>query len=94
MIADLTGQHNDTRMNISLVLTAVQHGAVMANHVEVTKIHKKLDQVKGTERICGARVKDRMTGDEWDVKCRVSRKASAIGPYSPAGYHQRYRAIQ
>jgi hypothetical protein len=67
------GQHNDSRMNISLALTAVQHGAVMANHVEVTKLHKKVDPSRGgVERICAADVKDMMTGESWTVKCRVS----------------------
>jgi hypothetical protein len=27
----------------------------------------------GKERISGVRMKDRMTGEEWDVKCKVSR---------------------
>jgi glycerol-3-phosphate dehydrogenase len=65
------GQHNDTRMGISLVMTAVQHGAIMANHVEVTQLHKKFDQKRNIDRICGATLKDNMTGETWDVKCRV-----------------------
>jgi len=45
----------------------------MANHVEVTKLHKKADPSRGgAERICAADVKDMMTGDTWTVKCRVS----------------------
>ncbi len=68
-----SGQHNDSRMNISLVMTAVQHGAVVANHTEVVALHKKADATRGgQERICGARLKDRMTGEEFDVKCKVS----------------------
>ena len=60
-------------MNISLVMTAVQHGAIVANHTEVTAIYKSADASRGgQERICGARLKDNMTGEEWDVKCRVS----------------------
>lgn len=60
-------------MNIALAMTAVQHGAIVANHTEVVKLHKKPDAKKGgQERICGARLKDKMTGEEWDVKCRVS----------------------
>ncbi|MCO5593776.1 hypothetical protein L7F22_047793 [Adiantum nelumboides] len=65
------GQHNDTRMNIALALTAVHHGAVAANHTSVTALHKK--QVPGRpDQICGARLRDELTGDEWDVKARVS----------------------
>ena len=66
------GQHNDSRMNISLIMTAVQHGAVVANHTEVTKLHKKYDASKDCERIYAATVKDRMTDEEFVVKCRVS----------------------
>lgn len=60
-------------MNISLVMTAVQHGAIMANHVEVTALHKKFDAAKNTERIYAATMKDKMTGDEFTVRCRVSQ---------------------
>ena len=73
------GQHNDSRMNISLVMTAVQHGAIVANHVEVTKLHKKYDPAKGRERIWAASVKDRMTGEEWVVKCRVGLHSLQLG---------------
>ena len=67
-------------MNVSLALTAVQHGAVMANHVEVTKLHKKPDASRGgAERICAADVRDQMTGETWTVKCRVSSCAFYLG---------------
>jgi glycerol-3-phosphate dehydrogenase len=77
----VSGQHNDSRMNISLVMTAVQHGAVMTNHTEVTKLHKKMDPKKGTERICAATVRDRMTGEEWVVRCRVRQGAVTLNTY-------------
>lgn len=70
-----TGQHNDTRMNVALALTAVHHGAVVANHTEVTQLHKKPSSTPGApDRICGARVRDCLTGEEWDVKCKVSSR--------------------
>lgn len=73
------GQHNDTRMNIALALTAVHHGAVAANHTSVTALHKK--QVPGRpDQICGARLRDELTGDEWDVKCKGV--INATGPFS------------
>ncbi|KAG0270730.1 mitochondrial glycerol-3-phosphate dehydrogenase, partial [Linnemannia exigua] len=53
------GQHNDSRMNVALGLTAVQYGAVIANHVEVIELHKDNDK-----RLCGARVRDTMTGKD------------------------------
>ncbi|WVF70763.1 hypothetical protein IAT40_005557 [Kwoniella sp. CBS 6097] len=75
------GQHNDSRMNISLVMTAVQHGAVMANHVEVTALHKRPDASRGGElRIYGATLKDRLSGEEWNVRCRGV--INATGPFS------------
>lgn len=65
----MSGQHNDSRMNIALIMTAVQQGAVVANHVEVTELHKD----HTTRKIHGARVQDRVTGKEWNVRAKVSR---------------------
>lgn len=88
VLIGFSGQHNDSRMNISLVMTAVQHGAVMANHVEVTALHKKPDATRGgQERICAATLKDQMTGEEWDVRCRVS-------PFCTTDLRQSHRADQ
>lgn len=75
------GQHNDSRMNISLVATAVQHGAIVANQCEVVALHKKPDPARGGElRINGATLKDRMTGEEFNVRCRGV--INATGPFS------------
>ncbi|ORX34271.1 putative glycerol-3-phosphate dehydrogenase [Kockovaella imperatae] len=74
------GQHNDSRMNISLIMTAVQHGAIVANHTEVTRLHKKYDPSKGCERIYAATLKDNMTNEEFIVKCRGV--INATGPFS------------
>ena len=35
------GQQNDARMNIAIALTAVRHGASVANHMEVLSLLKK-----------------------------------------------------
>ena len=56
-------------MNIALVMTAVQQGAVVANHVEVTELHK--DPSSG--KLNGARVQDKLTGQEWDVRAKVDK---------------------
>ncbi|EPQ54626.1 DAO-domain-containing protein [Gloeophyllum trabeum ATCC 11539] len=69
------GQHNDSRMNMALVMTAVKHGATAANYVEVIQLRK---DEKG--QLCGARVKDKLTGEEWDVKARGI--VNATGPFS------------
>lgn len=75
------GQHNDTRMNVALALTAVHHGAVVANHTTVTALHKKAVEGK-PDQICGARLRDELTGDEWDVRCKGL--INATGPFSDA----------
>ncbi|KAF9994024.1 mitochondrial glycerol-3-phosphate dehydrogenase [Entomortierella chlamydospora] len=69
------GQHNDSRMNVALGLTAVQYGAVIANHVEVVELHKD-----SNKRLCGARVKDTLTGREFDVKAKGI--INATGPFT------------
>ncbi|CAG8814345.1 2506_t:CDS:2, partial [Racocetra persica] len=58
-------QHNDARMNVALALSAVSHGAVVANHVEVTRLLKD-DEGK----VIGARVRDNLSGDEWDIRAK------------------------
>ncbi|KAH8925599.1 DAO-domain-containing protein [Atractiella rhizophila] len=73
------GQHNDSRMNMALVSTAIHHGAVAVNHCEVVQLHKKPNEV-GELKLCGARVRDVFTGEEWDVKAKGI--INATGPFS------------
>lgn len=61
------GQHNDSRMNIALVMTAVHQGTVAANHTEVVALHKDANG-----KLNGARLKDNISGEEFDVKAKVS----------------------
>lgn len=63
-----SGQHNDARMNVSLIMTAAQHGATVANYTEVIALHKKAADGK----LCGARVKDKFTGEEFNVRAKVT----------------------
>ena len=37
----VSGQQNDSRMNLAIAQTAVRHGATCANHVEVTQLLSK-----------------------------------------------------
>lgn len=64
------GQQNDTRMNIALILSAIQHGAVAANHTEVISLIKT-PGADGKEQITGARVRDRFTDEEFNIKAKV-----------------------
>ncbi|KAL2149515.1 hypothetical protein VTH82DRAFT_8166 [Thermothelomyces myriococcoides] len=49
------GAHNDSRMNVSLAMTAALYGATVVNHMEVTGLVK---DDKG--KLCGATVKDKI----------------------------------
>ncbi|KAJ3228066.1 mitochondrial glycerol-3-phosphate dehydrogenase [Chytriomyces hyalinus] len=80
------GAHNDSRMNVAIALTAVAHGAVVANHVEVVELVKK-PRTKffgkagfGKDEICGAVVRDVLTGKTWTVKAKGV--INATGPFS------------
>lgn len=66
-------------MNIALAITAIRYGAAVTNYVEVVNINKMTD-VNGKERVCGARVKDTLTGKEWDIKAKCV--VNATGPYT------------
>eukprot|EP00002_Diphylleia_rotans_P007091 TRINITY_DN1656_c0_g1_i7.p1 TRINITY_DN1656_c0_g1~~TRINITY_DN1656_c0_g1_i7.p1 ORF type:complete len:405 (-),score=90.51 TRINITY_DN1656_c0_g1_i7:1158-2372(-) len=68
-------QMNDSRMCVSLALTAATQGAVVANYVEVVKL---LKDDKG--KVCGATVRDTLEGDEWDVYAKVV--VNATGAFS------------
>ena len=57
-----TGQQDDARMCLSLGLTAVRLGAVCANYTECVELLKRSDS-EGKQTVCGARVRDKMTGE-------------------------------
>ncbi|KAJ2694332.1 mitochondrial glycerol-3-phosphate dehydrogenase [Coemansia sp. RSA 1285] len=76
------GQHNDARMNSALAVTAAAHGAVVANHVEVTSLIKEKDEATGKETVRGAMMRDNETGEEWAVKAKGV--INATGPFSDA----------
>ncbi|TFK31818.1 FAD dependent oxidoreductase-domain-containing protein [Crucibulum laeve] len=71
------GQHNDSRMNIVLIMSAAKHGAVATNYCKVTKLNKD-----GSGKLNGARVKGALTGGEWDVRAKGA--INATGPFSDA----------
>ncbi|KAK1246558.1 hypothetical protein MKX08_000360 [Trichoderma sp. CBMAI-0020] len=74
------GQHNDSRMNVSLAITAQQYGATVLNHVEVTGLDK--DQ---NGRIRGATLKDTLSnGDGKEFTVRAKGVINATGPFTDA----------
>src|SRR3569833_2662259 len=74
------GAHNDSRMNVSIAMTAALYGATVVNHAEVTALTKD-----ASGRLCGARVKDLIPeSDGWksadiDVKARFVVNCSGAG---------------
>jgi glycerol-3-phosphate dehydrogenase len=68
------GQFNDARMAVTLALTAQKYGAVVANHVEAVSLEK----VNG--KLCGARVLDTLSGDEFTIHARGV--INATGPFA------------
>lgn len=73
------GQQDDARMNLAIALTAARHGATVCNHVSVTSLIKETD-ASGKEVLCGAKVKDEITGKEWTVKAKCI--INATGPFT------------
>lgn len=73
------GQHNDSRMNVSLALTASLYGATVLNHVEVTSLEKD-----SNGKLCGAKVKDIMTNDDNEFTVRAKGIINATGPFADA----------
>ena len=67
-------------MNMALIMTAVQQGAVVANHVEVTELHKTTPSDSTAGKLYGARVKDNLTGETFNIRAKVSSQFYLPGP--------------
>ncbi|XP_063789771.1 glycerol-3-phosphate dehydrogenase, mitochondrial [Pseudophryne corroboree] len=74
------GQHNDARMNLAIALTAARYGAATANYTEVVGLLKKTDPESGRERVCGARCRDVLTGQTFNVRAKCV--INATGPFT------------
>ncbi|KAH8685458.1 FAD dependent oxidoreductase-domain-containing protein [Tricladium varicosporioides] len=75
------GAHNDSRMNVSLAMTAALYGSTVVNHLEVTSLEKDENG-----QLCGARVKDLVQekngkkADEFLIRARGI--INATGPFT------------
>ncbi|KAK9131750.1 hypothetical protein Scep_011278 [Stephania cephalantha] len=69
------GQMDDSRLNIGLACTAALAGAVVLNHAEVVSLQKDAE----SGGVVGARVRDNLTGKEFDVHAKVL--VNAAGPF-------------
>ncbi|KAG2401817.1 Glycerol-3-phosphate dehydrogenase [Vigna angularis] len=71
----LARKMNDARLNVGLACTAALAGAAVLNHAEVVSLLKDDDG----KRIIGARIRDSLTGNEFDTYAKVIVNAS--GPF-------------
>ena len=75
------GAHNDSRMNISLAMTAALYGATLVNHMEVVGLEKDANG-----KLCGAKVKDVVEEKDGKAPQEFSIKAKGIinatGPFT------------
>ncbi|KAH1139279.1 hypothetical protein GYH30_028634 [Glycine max] len=69
------GQMNDARLNVGLACTAALAGAAVLNHAEVLSLLKNDDG----KRVIGARIRDNLTGKEFDTYAKVI--VNAGGPF-------------
>ncbi|XP_045827785.1 glycerol-3-phosphate dehydrogenase SDP6, mitochondrial-like [Trifolium pratense] len=72
------GQMNDSRLNVGLACTAALAGAAVLNHAEVVSLLKD----DAGQRIIGARIRNNLTGEEFDTYAKVIVNAS--GPFCDA----------
>lgn len=72
------GSHNDARMNVSLALSAVQLGATVLNHVEVTGIQKD----PATGMINGVIARDLESDTESTIAISAKSVVNATGPFT------------
>ncbi|VFQ92467.1 unnamed protein product [Cuscuta campestris] len=69
------GQMNDSRLNVSIALSAALAGASVLNHAEVVSLLRDED----SGRITGARIRDNLSGKEFDTYAKVI--VNAAGPF-------------
>ncbi|KAM7526873.1 hypothetical protein LguiA_016775 [Lonicera macranthoides] len=69
------GQMNDSRLNVGLACTAALAGASVLNHAEVISFLKE----EASERIIGGRIRDNLSGQEFDTYAKVV--VNAAGPF-------------
>ncbi len=65
---------DDARLTLTIALDAHQAGAILANYARVVAL------LREGEKMVGAQVRDRLTGDEFEVRARVV--ANATGPWT------------
>ncbi|WAR11001.1 GPDM-like protein [Mya arenaria] len=73
------GQHDDARMCLSIAISTARFGGTIANYTELVELYRSKD-ADGNDVVTGARLKDRLTEKEFDVKAKCV--VNATGPYT------------
>lgn len=81
-------KHNDARTNLAIALTAAQKGAHICNYIEAVELITESDD---SQVVVGARVRDRLTGDEWNV--RAKEVVLAGGPFTDSLRKMEHSAV-
>jgi len=68
----MDGQFDDTRLCIDLVKTIIKHGGTCINHAGVINLLKK------EGKVCGAKIKDEISGSEFEVRAKYVVNAAGI----------------
>src|SRR5690242_14526946 len=63
------GTHDDARTNLAIAQTAASEGACIANYCEVVSLLKSATEGE-TDRIVGARVRDALSDQEFDIRAK------------------------
>lgn len=69
-------QHNDSRTNLAIALSAAEHGAEIANYVEMVDVVRD----ENSKKIIGVQAVDRQTGTK--VQLRAKNIVFAGGPFT------------
>lgn len=70
-------QHNDARTNICIAMSAAEHGANIANYVEMVEIIRENDE---SDKAVGIKAKDRMTNETFEIY--ANKIIFAGGPFT------------
>lgn len=69
------GTFNDARMNSTLAVTAIDHGATVLNYFEVIQLVKD-----SNNKLVGVKARDRETNEVYDIKATAT--VNATGPFA------------
>ena len=59
-------------MNVSIAISAVRMGGSLVNYTECVELMKEKDE-KGKDVVCGAKIKDRITGTVLQLESEKGR---------------------